>query len=286
MKIKKILIGCICAVVVLASIAFGYFIAKNPSEYEKTPSASENSTSEYYQENTSTKEENSYDDVTYLTDTYSYEPTSKSTTEADEEDIKRLIIGKWSDDANLYGYEFFEDGTVNITLFNMSSLNLDSSSGVITSNYTLSGNILNIKYTLYSETINHTYSVSVTKTKLTLIDEDGKKSILTKDDGDFEEMEGYNPALIGKWSSELNAYEFLKNGKVNITYIDLSGFGIELPLNTTAQGTYEIDGDELTISYSIYSSVIEKKFKYSIDNDILTLTDLENGKSGEYRKKV
>ena len=59
-----------------------------------------------------------------------------------------------------------------------------------------------------------------------------------------------------------------------------------LDINGKVDGIYELDGDKLNIKFSIYSSVIEKKYTYKVDGKTLTLTDRESGEKGTYVKEA
>ena len=59
------------------------------------------------------------------------EPTTETTTEKAPE-LSELIIGKWSDSAEMSGFEFFKDGKVSFTYANLASLGISFDVSLIT----------------------------------------------------------------------------------------------------------------------------------------------------------
>ncbi len=91
--------------------------------------------------------------------------------------------------------------------------------------------------------------------------------------------------IIGKWtdSANMSGFEFFEGNKVSFTYVNLSSFNI--PFEGKANnGVYEILGDELTIKYSIYTATISKKYKVSIEGNILTMLDIEENETLTYQR--
>lgn len=85
--------------------------------------------------------------------------------------------------------------------------------------------------------------------------------------------------IIGKWSdsSGMMGYEFFENGMVNVTYVNLTVPVVNIPINGTAKGAYNINGDVLTVNFSIYSGNIKKVYTARVDNNTLILTDHKDG---------
>ncbi len=302
--VKKVLIALICVVVIGASIGFGYFIAKNPADGSSangtTVSETENNPSDNGDDNNSDDAEingdgsdsgndsNSENNDTNGNGSVNDENTTNKTTQSDST-LASKIIGAWTDNANLSGYEFLEGGIVKITYFNMSSINLeDVIDGTYTGTYTVNGDKLTISYTIYSKATTKEYTVDVNDNLLTMTASDGSKSVYVRKGTEaVVETEGdVDDELLGKWTSNLSGYEFKEKGVVSITYIDLSAMGINLDINGKVDGVYTVSGDTINIRFSIYSSVIEKDYTYSIDGRVLTLTDKESGEKGTYIKEV
>lgn len=275
---KKIAFAFVAVLVIGASIAFGWFMARNTQGGTDKPSVDVNSPA--YSESTGESDA----DIENTTEEKSEAQTSEKETEADSGSLEKMILGQWTDNANFSGYEFSEDGIMKVTYFNMALLELDDViSGTYTGTYTLEGNKLTVSYTIYSKAVVKTYKVEADENTLTLTDEKGESSIYVKK-GASSKMDNVDKKLLGAWKSNLNGYEFKDTGVVAITFIDLSSMGITLPISGTVDGVYTLDGDKLTIKYSIYSGVIEKNFKYKIDGKVLTLTDLKSGDKGTYIK--
>ena len=280
MNTKRILLVLIAALVMASCVAFGYFIAKNPAENHSIIASSyENS------ENTQESSVPQTEDKTENTE-QNTQGTSQNTSETQKDTgVGRHILGAWTDNANFSGYEFFEDNTMKVTYFNMASIGLeDVIEGTYSGTYTLDGNALTVSYTIYSKAVTKSYKVKVDENTLTLTDESGDEAIYVRKDA-ASKMENADKELLGAWSSTLSGYEFKDTGVVTITYIDLSSIGINLPISGKVDGIYTLDGDTLTVKYSIYSGVIEKTYKYSVSGDTLTLTDLGNGDKGVYTRK-
>ena len=90
--------------------------------------------------------------------------------------------------------------------------------------------------------------------------------------------------LIGKWtdSAGMSGYEFLSNGSVKMTYVNLSVFNI--PFDGTADGVYILEGDKLTIKFSIYTATIENNYTVKIDGKMLSMYDLEERETSTYTR--
>lgn len=281
--IKKILIAAICLVVVGASIGFGYYIAKHPADRGNADNTTASDTTEavgggYAEDN------DVYEDDTTVN--IGSEDGTTLTPSAGN-DLATAILGQWTDNANLSGYEFLEDGIMKVTYFNMSALNLeDIVDGTYRGTYTLEGDKLTISYTIYSKAIVKKYTVKVENNNLYMTSSEGDRAVYVRKGTSPSVNTTVDAKLLGKWSSNLSGYEFKEDGSVIITYIDLGALGIDLGFKGEAKGIYTLDGDNLNIKYSIYSSVIEKKYAYSINGSILTLTDRESGEKGTYIKET
>lgn len=98
---------------------------------------------------------------------------------------------------------------------------------------------------------------------------------------------GLSQQILGKWadSANMSGYEFFENGSVNVTYVNLTVPIINFPINGTAAGTYTLNSQELTVSFSIYSRTIKKTYTVSIENNTLTLKDKDDGEVSTYTKQ-
>lgn len=286
--VKKVLIALICVVVIGASVGFGYFIAKNPADNSAangtTVSDTENESDE------SPMVDGETDSTEGKADTDEEDDTTKTdgvVSGSDAKELKDAILGQWTDNANLSGYEFLEDGIVKVTYFNMSSLNLeDIIDGTYKGTYVLDGDELTVSYTIYSKAVTKKFKVQVKDNTLYMTSADGDEAVYVRKGAEPVVKTDIDSELLGKWSSNLSGYEFKENGVVKITYIDLASMGISIDINGTVDGVYEIEDNKLDIKFSIYSAVIEKKYTYSVDGEVLTLTDRESGEKGTYIKEV
>lgn len=281
--IKKLLIAAICLVVVGASIGFGYYIAKHPADNGGSEQTTVSDTTEVFGGSYEENEDDEDDDTTANNEA----DTGTTLAPSADIDLATAILGQWTDNANLSGYEFLEDGIMKVTYFNMSALNLeDIVDGTYRGTYTLEGDKLTISYTIYSKAVVKKYTVKVEDNNLYMTSSEGDKSVYVRKGSEPAVNTEIDKKLLGKWSSNLSGYEFKDNGVVTITYINLSSMGINLDINGKVDGIYELDGDKLNIKFSIYSSVIEKKYTYKVDGKTLTLTDRESGEKGTYVKEA
>ena len=68
--------------------------------------------------------------------------------------------------------------------------------------------------------------------------------------------------LLGKWSDSagMSGFEFFSDGKVSFTYANLESLGLSFD-GVLKNGTYTLDGNKLTIAYSIYTATIDKTYE-------------------------
>jgi len=90
--------------------------------------------------------------------------------------------------------------------------------------------------------------------------------------------------ILGKWtdSAGMSGYEFLEGGRVNMTYVDLAQFGV--PFNGKASGLYTLEGDTLTVKFSIYTATIKKTYRVSVAQNELSMYDLEERETSTYAR--
>lgn len=98
--------------------------------------------------------------------------------------------------------------------------------------------------------------------------------------------EALKTAILGLWrdSADMSGYKFKTDGYVEVTYVNLTVPVINVPINGTAKGTYSLKGNELTVSFSIYSKTITKRYTASVENNTLSLIDREDGETATYTK--
>ena len=91
-------------------------------------------------------------------------------------DLQQQILGKWSDSLGMLGFEFYDDGTVNTTYFDLKQLIGLDLSGSTKLPYTLEGDILTIKFSAYTGSAQWKFRVSVNGNELTMYDLDNRST--------------------------------------------------------------------------------------------------------------
>lgn len=197
--------------------------------------------------------------------------TEETTTKKPEKTLAELLIGKWTDSAEMSGFEFFEDGKVSFTYANLAALGINFDGKIDNGTYKLEENILTIAYSIYSATIDKKYEISIEDDVLKMKDlEEGKTSTFVR--SGTNGTSGENPTtgvsvsdeLYGSWenTSMSKKYKFSGGGKVTVT-LDGEDF----------DGVYVSEGNSLTIQYTAYSKKITEKFTFSVTTSALTLTN-------------
>lgn len=100
--------------------------------------------------------------------------------------------------------------------------------------------------------------------------------------------------LIATWtdSNALSGYEFHDDGTVKITYANFTLPILNTNFNGTVDGAYTTsqseDGEKnyVTITYTIFSKSIESKYEYFVEDNVLTLTDIDDGDKTVYIKQT
>ena len=88
---------------------------------------------------------------------------------------EKKLLGKWMDSANMSGYEFQEEGIVELTYanFTVPIVNIPFN-GTVKGTYTIGEeDTLTISYSIYSHTITKTYTYSIEDSSLTLVEQGG-----------------------------------------------------------------------------------------------------------------
>ena len=319
--------------------------------------------------------------------------TEPTTTEPQKK-LSELILGKWTDSADMSGFEFFDDGTVEITYVNLTVpvINIPVN-GKTKGTYALDGDKLTTRCTIYSATIEYNYTVSVNGNNLSLTNLDGletttymrktksaettakvssstlpttkkntgiddeiigswensagdryefdydgeleitqsgktydgiyladggkltlqyrkngtkvtenytytvrKNSLTLKGDAGTVELsrEGTNNApqgteddLLGTWrdSADMSGFQFKPGGLCEITYVNLTIPVVNIPINGTFTGAYEVEGNRITITVSIYGNPIEDEYEFSVSGNTLTLEPTDGGNTITLQKK-
>lgn len=96
---------------------------------------------------------------------------------------------------------------------------------------------------------------------------------------------GRNP-LLGLWNEKDGAgsYEFYEDGKVEVLFANEKLPVLKTKYNGTLDGTYAYDKrkNEMSITLNVYSKEITTHYTYTIEDNVLTLTDSGTEKSRTY----
>lgn len=211
--------------------------------------------------------------------------------------LSELIIGKWTDSANMSGYEFFADGTVQMTYVNLTVpiLNMPIN-GTAKGVYTLDGETLTTKFSIYSATIDKTYTVSIENNTLSMYDTEERETATyarttstgtetttasTAASADAATTAATDsPAgadvtdIVGSWINSDGSvkYAFNKDGTAKITLKKavISALGSD-PVSGTYSGVYMTEDDSITLQYTAESKKVTERYTYSVSKNSLSL---------------
>lgn len=104
-----------------------------------------------------------------------------------------------------------------------------------------------------------------------------------KDNGDEKSL---SELIIGSWTDNANfsGYEFKEDGIMKVTYFNMELLDLDDVISGTYTGTYSLDGNKLTVNYTIYSKAVTKTYTIKADENTLTLKD-SSGDSAIYVRK-
>ena len=93
--------------------------------------------------------------------------------------------------------------------------------------------------------------------------------------------------LLGIWrdSANLSGYEFKEGGVVSVTYVNITIPVLDVPVNGTFTGGYEIEDGVLSLTYYIYGKKISDSYTYEISGNSLKMKNTENGNISTYFKQ-
>lgn len=93
---------------------------------------------------------------------------------------EKKLLGKWMDSSNMSGYEFQEEGIVELTYanFTVPVVNIPCT-GSVKGTYSIGeDNTLTINYSIYSKSITKSYTYSIEDSTLTMVEkESGNRSM-------------------------------------------------------------------------------------------------------------
>ncbi len=184
------------------------------------------------------------------------------------------LYGSWENKSMSKSYKF-SGGKVTVTL---DGENFD---GV----YVTEGTDITIQYTAYGKKITEKFTFSVTTNTLTLTNMAGSEFIFKRAGTSVAQTE--DDELLGLWrdSANMSGYEFKENGVVEITFVNIEIPVLNVPVNGTFTGAYEIENGVLTLTYYIYGKAITNSYTYEINGNSLKLKNTEDGKTSTYMKQ-
>ncbi len=198
---------------------------------------------------------------------------AQSSTTASAEVDETEIVGSWISGDGTVSYSFSKDGTVSFTI----------DGDVFTGVYMVVGDEVTIQYTAGRRKVTEKYTYKISKNSLSL--EDGKDTTILIRRG-TQYVPSAESELLGIWrdGADMSGYEFLEGGVVKITYVNLTIPVINMPINGTFTGSYTVNGDKLTVSFSVYGNAITDNFTFSVKDNVLSLINAE-GSNATYFKK-
>ena len=196
------------------------------------------------------------------------EPETTGVSVSDE------LFGSWENKSLSKTYKFSSDGKVVV------SIDGEGFNGV----YVTEGNSVTIQYTAYNKKLTEKYTYAVTTNTLSLTDEQGTFNFSRMGTGSNQADDGN---ILGVWrdSANLSGYEFKEEGVVSITYVNITIPVIDVPVNGTFTGGYEIENGVLSLTYYIYGKKISDSYTYEISGNTLKLTNTETAKVSTYIKQ-
>lgn len=209
--------------------------------------------------------------------------------------LAESIVGKWMDSANMSGYEFFSDGTVEVTYVNLTVpvINLPIN-GTAKGTYTVNGTQVEVKFSIYSRTVKKTFEAyAVPKTELTLKNlEDGETSVYSFVTESASQSDASVPAssspaqtvtggeIVGVWANTDSSikYSFNNDSTVDISFNKARMSSVSSgELNGSYKGIYMTDQSKLTVQFMMNEKKVTQELTFVISNNTLSLTE----KSGE-----
>ena len=179
--------------------------------------------------------------------------------------------GSWINGDGSLGYRFNSDGTVTVTDRG------NNYAGV----YLTENDKLTVQYMYGDEKVTKVFTYKVSSNNLTLTD--GNDLTILVRSGTSSDHSSSDDGIYGLWrdGNNLSGYEFKDGGVVDVTLVNFTVPVINMPINGTYTGSFTVDGDKLTVSYSVSGISNTDTFSYTLNSNTLVLTD-EEGKTYTY----
>ena len=144
---------------------------------------------------------------------------------------------------------------------------------------------ITMQYSVGSVKITEEYKYSLTSNALSLTDKDRDTTIFVRQTAVLQSADA--GLLLGQWadSADMSGYNFKDGGIVEITYVNFTVPVVNMPINSTQNGTYTVSGNNVTISRTIGNNTNINTFTFSVENNVLTLVDTTDGSISTYRRK-
>ena len=135
---------------------------------------------------------------------------------------------------------------------------------------------LTIQYVDSGKKKTEKYTYTVSKNSLSLVD--GRDETLFIREGTAT-VENEEDELLGVWrdGANMSGFEFESDGICKITYVNFTVPVVNIPINGTYTGSYSINGNQITISASIYGTSIRDVYEYSVSGNTLTMKNIDSG---------
>lgn len=208
---------------------------------------------------------------TYVrTDSFDGMQVNNGTSTPDE------LIGSWENKNLGKSYKFAQNGKATVTVYG------SAYEGV----YLTDGTTVMIQYTSSGKKNTEKYSFAVTKSTLALTDGDGDTFNFSRM-GTEVASSGDASSLLGVWrdSANLSGYEFKEGEVVSVTFVNFNIPVIDVPINGTFTGGYEVENGVVSLTYYIYGKKISNSYSFEVSGNTLKLKDTETGKVSTYVKQ-
>ena len=195
------------------------------------------------------------------------------------------LTGTWVNGDASVRYVFNDDATVDVTFVGArdKSISRKELNGTYSGLYITQGNFVTIQFMMDGEKVTQECTYSVSRNTLSLTNKNNETTLFVRA-GTGSNTYSTAEDLRGKWrdSTGTNGYAFNEGGIVELTLVNFTVPVINMPINGTYNGTYQVEGDQLTIRYSVFGKSITDVYRFQVEGNTLTLTDVENGKVSSY----